>query len=404
MADGRAGKSRRRRGRALVLTGGGARGAYQVGALRAVADLCEEAALPFPIVSGVSAGAVNAVFLASRADDFRGAAQQLWNVWETIHADNVFLTNPGSLMHIGLRLIAELSLGSLMHEHHSNHLLDTTPLRDLIAPRGCDSEAIRRNLQNGNLHAVAVTATDYHSGNAVTFFDSSEPIEPWARTSRLGVQAHIRPEHALASAALPIFFPPVNVDGRYFGDGCIRLRAPLSTAIHLGAERILAIGIRYAPSATEVVWQTRGPEADGPSAPGVPSAAGLTLAEITGVLLNALLLDGLEVDVERLERINRTLELIPASQRSTQPLRTMPLTLLRPSCDLGRLASDLLHRVPLPVRHLLKGLGATDNVGWDLLSYLFFDRAYTSKLLQLGYEDTMHERESVERFLAADAA
>lgn len=396
MADEQAGGDQRRRGRALVLTGGGARGAYQVGALRAVADICGETALPFPIISGVSAGAVNAVYLASRAEDFRTGVQQLWNIWEQIHADDVFLTNPASLLQIGLRLIAEVSLGALIHEHQSNHLLDTTPLRELLTPRGCDSEAIRRNLATGILQALAVTATDYHSGNAVTFFDSDAPIEPWARTLRLGVHAQIRPEHALASAALPIFFPPVNVDGRYFGDGCIRLRAPLSTAIHLGADRILAIGIRYAPSATEVVRETRGPE------PTSLLAQRLTLAEIGGVLLNALLLDGLEVDIERLERINRTLALIPASDRGAQPLRTMPLTVLRPSSDLGKLASELLHRVPLPVRHLLKGLGATDHVGWDLLSYLFFDRAYTSKLLQLGYEDTMVERERVQRFLAAD--
>ncbi|HXX69392.1 MAG TPA: patatin-like phospholipase family protein [Polyangiaceae bacterium] len=395
MADGRAGLDGRRRGRALVLTGGGARGAYQVGALRALADLCDESALPFPIVSGVSAGAINAVYLASRADDFREAVDQLWSVWEHIRADDVFLTNPTSLLHIGFRLLVELSLGSLIHEHHSNHLLDTTPLRDLLAPRGCDSAAIRRNLGNGVLRALAVTATDYHSGNAVTFFDSDTPIEPWVRTTRLGVHAKIRPEHALASAALPIFFPPVNVDGRFFGDGCIRLRAPLSTAIHLGAERILAIGIRSSPPTGDDPGEGNGTDRVNASAPA------LTLAEIGGVLLNALLLDGLELDVERLERINRTIELIPASHRSAQPLRTVPLTVLRPSRDLGRLASELLHRVPLPVRHLLRGLGATDHVGWDLLSYLFFDRAYTSKLLDLGYEDTIAQRETVQRFLVA---
>lgn len=394
MADGRAGLDPRRRGRALVLTGGGARGAYQVGALRALADLCDETALPFPIVSGVSAGAINAVYLASRADDFREAVHQLWDVWEHIHADDVFRTNPTSLLHIGLRLLAELSLGSLIHEHHSNHLLDTKPLRELLNPRGCDSEAIRRHLASGVLHAVAVTATDYHSGNAVTFFDSDAPIEPWARTARLGVHAKIRPEHALASAALPIFFPPVDLEGRYFGDGCIRLRAPLSTAIHLGAESILAIGIRHSPQAGDVPGETRGVGAACGSGPA------LTLAEIGGVLLNALLLDGLEVDVERLERINRTLALIPASHRSAQPLRVLPLTILRPSRDLGRMASELLHRVPLPVRHLLRGLGATDHVGWDLLSYLFFDRAYTSKLLELGYADTIAQRETLQRFFA----
>jgi NTE family protein len=387
----------RRRGRALVLTGGGARGAYQAGVLRAVAAICGEAALPFPIVSGVSAGAINAVFLASRADDFGRATEILWGMWEQIHTSKVFTTEPSSLLRIATRLLAELSLGPLIRERRINYLLDTTPLRHLVVPNGCDSAAIRGFLAGGLLDAVAVTATDYRSGNAVTFFDSEAPIEPWVRTARIGVHAHILPEHALASAALPIFFPPVEVEGRFYGDGGIRLTAPLSTVIHLGAERILAIGTRCALPVQEVVEGTRGPidrETDSTEMK-VP-----TLAEIGGVLLNALLLDGLEVDVERLERINHTLSLIPSDLRAQQPLREIPMTVLRPSRDLGEQTSELLHRVPLPVRHLLKGLGATDHVGWDLLSYLFFDSAYTSKLLQLGYDDAMVERERIERFLS----
>jgi NTE family protein len=396
MIDGRSEGASPRRGRALVLTGGGARGAYQAGALRAVAAICREAALPFPIVSGVSAGAINAVFLASRAEDFPRATEDLWGMWERLHTSNVFATEPSSLARIATRLLAELSLGSLIRERRINYLLDTSPLRRLVVPNGCDSEAIRRFLSEGLLDAVAVTATDFRSGNAVTFFDCALPIEPWVRTARIGVHAHILPEHALASAALPIFFPPIEVGGRYFGDGGIRLTAPLSTVIHLGAERILAIGTRYARGPREVVDRTCGPIGGetGSSETTIP-----TLAEIGGVLLNALLLDGLEVDVERLERINRTLSLIPADRRDQQTLRVIPLTVLRPSCDLGEQTMELLHRVPFPVRHLLKGLGATDHVGWDLLSYLFFDSAYTSKLLQLGYDDTMLERERVERFL-----
>jgi NTE family protein len=348
-------------------------------------------------VSGVSAGAINAVFLASRAGDFARATEELWGMWERLHTANVFATEPSSLVQIGMRLLAELSLGPLIRERRINYLLDTTPLRRLVVPNGCDSDAIRRYLAEGVLDAIAVTATDYRSGNAVTFYDSRSPIEPWVRTARIGVHAHIEPEHALASAALPIFFPPVQVDGRYFGDGGIRLTAPLSTVIHLGAEHILAIGTRYARPDKEVVELTRGPadREPGSTEPAVP-----TLAEIGGVLLNALLLDGLEVDVERLERINRTLPLIPGDRRAQQPLRVIPLTVLRPSCDLGEQAIELLHRVPFPVRHLLKGLGATDHTGWDLLSYLFFDSGYTTKLLQLGHDDTMAERERVERFFS----
>jgi NTE family protein len=383
-------------GRALVLTGGGARGAYQAGALRAIAAICAERALPFPIVSGVSAGAINAAFLAIHADDFSRATEALWELWQGLHTSDVFVTKMGALLRNGTRLLAELTLGALIREHRSNHLLDTGPLRDLVLAYRSD-EAIRRHLVEGRLRAIAVTATDYRSGNAVTFYDTEAPIEPWTRASRVGVHTRIHPEHVLASAALPLFFPPVAVDGRYFGDGGIRLRAPLSTVIHLGAKRILAIGTRHPRTALETVEMTRGPvgaEA-GPVASRVP-----TLAEIGGVLLNALLLDGLEVDVERFERINRTLAAMPEDLQSRTPLRVIPLTVLRPSQDLGELATELLHRVPLPVRHLLKGLGATDFVGWDLLSYLFFDQAYTTKLLRLGHDDTIAQRESIERFLS----
>jgi NTE family protein len=380
---------------ALVLTGGGARGAYQAGALRAIAEICVSKALPFPIISGVSAGAINAAFVAMRADDFSRAAEALWELWHGLHTSDVFVTRPGALFRNGTRLLAELSFGPLVRARRSDYLLDTSPLRDLIVANRSDG-AIRRHLVERRLHAVAVTATDYRSGNAVTFFDAEASVEPWTRASRIGVQTLIRPEHVLASAALPVFFPPVAIDGRYFGDGGIRLRAPLSTVIHLGATRILAIGTRHPRTEEETVTITRGPVG---SETGASPTRAPTFAEIGGVLLNALLLDGLEVDVERFNRINRTLAMMPEEARARTNLRLIPLTVLRPSADLGELATELLHRVPLPLRHLLKGLGATDFVGWDLLSYLFFDQAYTTKLLRLGYDDTMAQRADVERFL-----
>ncbi len=381
---------------ALVLTGGGARGAYQAGALRAIAEIRADATVPFPIVSGVSAGAINAAFVALHADDFLRATETLWELWHGLRTSDVFVTRPGALFRNGTRLLAELSLGPLLREHRSDYLLDTTPLRDLIVANRSDG-AIRRHIVERRLDAVAVTATDYRSGNAVTFFDTEAPVEPWTRASRIGVQTQIRPEHVLASAALPVFFPPVAIDGRYFGDGGIRLRAPLSTVIHLGATRILAIGTRHPRSEEETVEMTRGPV--GTETGSAPTRVP-TFAEIGGVLLNALLLDGLEVDVERFHRINRTLAMLPKEARARTNLRVIPLTVLRPSADLGELATELLHRVPLPVRHLLKGLGATDFVGWDLLSYLFFDQAYTAKLLQLGYDDTIAQREDIERFFS----
>jgi NTE family protein len=348
-------------------------------------------------VSGVSAGAINALFVAARADDFSRATEQLWELWDGLHTSDVFVTRPSALFGIGVRLLLELTLGSAIRERRINYLLDTTPLRQLVSANAGVRGGVRRQLADGLLDAVAVTATDYRSGNAVTFFDSNTPIEPWARTARLGIHAHIRPEHALASAALPMFFPPIEVDGRYFGDGGIRLTAPLSTVIHLQAERIMAIGTRYARPIEQVIELASGPIG---FRGGSAQRRSPTFADLGGVLLNALLLDGLEVDVERLERINRTLSLIPEEQRKRQPLRVIPLQVLRPSRDLGQEASELLSRVPLPIRHLLRGLGSSEHTGWDLLSYLFFDNAYTSKLLKLGYEDTMLDRRRVEQFLS----
>jgi NTE family protein len=396
---------------ALVLTGGGARGAYQAGALRAIAKISDTRASPFRILSGVSAGAINAAYLASRTDDFRDATRDLWQVWEGLHTADVFVTDPASLFRIAVRLVAELSLGGLIRNRRANYLLDASPLRNLVQPPICDPAAIARNLRSGELRALAVTATDYASGQAITFYDSDAPIEPWVRTSRIGMRARILPEHVLASSALPIFFPPAEVDGRFYADGCIRLNAPLSTAVHLGADRILAIGVRCSPPPAEIIRRTREPiqaaaERAGRSrAKKAPAAVRTpTLAEIMGVLLNAVMLDGLETDIERLERINRTLGLMTPEARAVQPLRTLPLTVLRPSRDLGRLATDLLRRVAFPLRHMLRGLGATETVGWDLLSYLFFDRSYTTKLLRLGYDDTMAERARVERYLSCALA
>jgi NTE family protein len=351
-------------------------------------------------VSGVSAGAINALFIAARADNFAAATTELWGLWDGLHTEDVFVTRPTALFRLGARLLAELTLGPFIRERRINYLLDTSPLRHLVAANTSGTRnhgGIRRHLEGGLLDAIALTATDYRSGNAVTFFDSKTRIEPWARTARLGVCARIRPEHALASAALPMFFPPIEVDGRYFGDGGIRLTAPLSTVIHLQAERIMAIGTRYGRPVEPVTELPCDPVAiqAGSLAGRVP-----TFADLGGVLLNALLLDGLEVDVERLERINRTLSLMPEDQRMKQPLRVIPLTVLRPSRDLGEEASELLRRVPLPIQHLLKGLGSTQHTGWDLLSYLFFDHLYTSKLLKLGYEDTLSERARVEQFLS----
>ncbi len=381
----------------LVLSGGGARAAYQVGAIRALAEISRGRQTPFSILAGVSAGAINAVALASHADDFRASAERLWATWSAITPDRVYRTDIWSLGRIGSRWLEELTLGGLF-AGHINHLLDTSPLRGFLEQE-LDFAAVERNLGRGSLRGVAVSATNYHTGTAITFYATeprpAPPIEPWMRSMRLGQSARLRMDHVLASCAIPIFFPPVQIDGSYFGDGCVRLNSPLSPAVHLGAEGIIAIGVRCLRSA-----QTTG-ELNHPDQLASPA-----LSEIGGVLLNAVFLDSLESDAELLERTNGTIaRLAPAErERLRPPLRQIPILVLRPSQDLGLLAVRQHQHFPRALRYLLRGIGVTHERGADLLSYLAFAPEYIGRLLELGRADTLARRAEVESFFEASRA
>jgi NTE family protein len=374
----------------LVLTGGGARAAYQAGVLKAIADLMSDRGvhdLPFPILTGVSAGAINCAYIASKSSSFAESALGLHSLWHDLRNEQVFRTDLTSLAALGSRWIKDLSLGGAFGSSNSTFLLDTHPLSDLLR-QGIDFDGIRENVKAGRLHGVSVSATNYATGTAISFFDGVPEIEGWTRSSRLGRRETLSLDHILASAAIPILFQPVKLGGSYFGDGGIRLTSPLSPAIHLGAERILAIGIRYSrPDAvTEEINQAA-------------SMDHISVADIAGVLLNAQFLDALESDVERLERVNHTLTLIPEKTKTDYSLRTIPLLTIRPSADLGTLASEQFHKFPRMLRYLLRGLGASEEKGWDLLSYLSFDKAYTRRLLDLGYEDVLAMKDHVIEFL-----
>jgi NTE family protein len=378
----------------LVLSGGGARAAYQVGAIRALAEILGVEETPFPILAGVSAGAINAVSLAGHAHDFQIAAQKLWNTWSAITPERVYRTDIWSLGAIGSRWFKELTSGGLFGGGQINHLLDTSPLR-VFLEQELHLSAVAHHLERRRLRGVAVSATNYHTGTAVTFYgcapQASPPIKPWVRSMRLGQETTLRLEHVLASSAIPVFFPPVAIDGASFGDGCVRLNAPLSPAVHLGAERILAIGVRYLRSAQETGKLS------------YLDHAAPSLSEIGGVLLNAVFLDSLEGDVELLERVNRTVSLIAPLERRKliPPLRQIPILVLRPSEDLGSLAVRQHEHFPRALRYLLRGIGVTHERGADLLSYLAFAPEYISKLLELGYRDTLARSADVEHFFAA---
>lgn len=378
-------------GAGLVLTGGGARAAYQAGVLRGIAEVLGDAAggQPFPILTGLSAGALNAAFLAAHADDFLSATEALWDVWAHLRVEDVFRTSPGSLGALGVGWIRDLAFGGALRRSSSTHLLDTTPLRRFLDSI-IDFDAIARNVDSGCLRGVAISATSYHTGTAISFYDAAPDVQPWARTSRLGKRARLELPHVLASAAIPILFAPVRIEDEWFGDGGIRLTSPLSPALHLGADRLIAIGIRYQrPSeVTRALNETAPPMAD------------ISAADIAGVVLNGTFLDSLEADAERMQRINQTIGLMTDDQAALHPhrLRVVPLLMLRPSQDLGQLAAEEFHRFPAMLRYMLRGIGATDEKGWDLLSYLSFDRGYTVPLLELGRADTLLQRDAVRAF------
>ncbi len=377
----------------LVLTGGGARAAYQVGALRALADLRgRRGPSPFRIFAGVSAGAINAVSIAAGADDFELATSRLAETWRQLTPDRVYRTDARGLVAIGSRWVKDLSAGAIFGSSHINYLLDTQPLRDLLAET-LPLALLGQHFKQGLLRGVAVSTTSYASGLAVSFFDGAKDIEPWFRRTRIGIRQRLRLPHVLASAAIPIFFPPVRIHGLFYGDGCVRMTAPLSPAIHLGADRILALGVQSLPPVELPPEHGRAPRRDW-----------LPPSEIVGILLNSVFLDSLEADVERLERVNHTLRFVPPGDHGTAhlPLRSIPTLVLRPSQDLGTLAADQYRRVPRMLRYLLKGIGATGETGSDLLSYLAFEPEYVGRLFELGYADTMRHRVEVEAFLAPD--
>jgi NTE family protein len=358
-----------------------------VGALRALAEIAGPGPLPFDVLAGISAGAINTVALASAADGFQDAAQRLAATWQALTPDRVFRTDALRLASIGSRWLRDLSAGGLVGKSGINYLLDSAPLRELIS-RELPLGRMRRHLRAGRLRGVAVSATNYHTGAGVTFFEGSADIEPWARSTRLGLRGRITIEHVMASAAIPVFFPPVRIDGTFYGDGCVRMAYPMSPAIHMGADRVVAVSVRHLRTPTETAEREAREKADQ-----------MPLSEIAGVLLNAVFLDSLDSDLERLNRMNRTLSLVPRDRLEKLDVRPIPALVLRPSADLGKLAADEYERFPVMLRYLLKGIGAAGHSGEDLLSYLAFEPTYIRRVMELGYDDTMGRRDEVADFL-----
>lgn len=376
----------------VVLVGGGARAAYQAGVLKGISDILSEflrgGRSPFRIYCGESGGAINALCLAQHTGSLEYGTQTLWNYWKTITSEDVIRTDPGSLMKTAGTWMKDLSLGGLIGSSHAIHLLDTEPLKKYLSQR-IDFGEVHRRVALSEIRGVSIAATNYATGTAVSFFDAAADVEGWARTSRIGMRSILTLPHLMASSAIPIFFPPVPLNGSFYCDGAVRLRAPLSPAIHLGADRVFAIGLRHLRSekATLELNQTA-------------RMSEISLVDVAGVLLNASFLDNLDSDLERMGRINQTISMMPEEIRARNPqyLRVVPLHVVRPSKDLGSMASEQFEHFPRMLRFLFKGIGATPEKGWDLLSYLAFDSTYTRKLLDLGYRDAIEDREGIVNF------
>lgn len=368
---------------ALVLTGGGARAAYQVGVLQAIREIRgARPGNPFPILCGTSAGGINAVALAVFSADFNTAVRKLGWIWRNFHVDRVYRADALALLATGARWGAALTSGWMIRQTPRS-LLDNAPLRDLLA-RVIDFDAIDRSIASGRLHAVSVSASGYSSGESLAFFQAVPEVLPWQRAQRIGVRTRLGIEHLLATSAIPFVFPAIRINREYFGDGSMRQLAPISPAIHLGADRVLVIG------------SGRLAEEGRQRSDAYPSPA-----QIAGHALSSIFLDSLAVDLERMQRINQTLSAFTAAQREAagMVLRPIETLVISPSQRLDAIAGRHRGDLPRALRLVLRGVGAMRREGSTLLSYLLFEPGFTRALMELGYQDAMAKRDQVATFL-----
>ena len=388
----------------LILTGGGARAAYQVGVLAAVAQLRRDAGVsgssPFPVIAGTSAGAINAATLACHADNFDSAVDGLVHLWQNLHVEQIYCADAFGVIRTGARWLTMMSLGwavARWRRTRPRSLLDNAPLGRLLR-RWVKMERLEEMLQAGHMQALAISGSSYTSGQHVTFYQSQRAFEPWLRSQRIAVRTQLTVEHLLASSAIPFIFPAEVLDlggqPEWFGDGSMRQSAPISPAVHLGADRVLVIGAgrMHEPPSGRAVEQKARALPEGP-----PS-----LAQIAGHALSNIFLDALAVDVERLQRINNTLSLLPAAARQATSLRPIEVLVIAPSRRLDDLAAEHQGSLPPAIKGLLRSVGVAGEgkgaSGSALTSYLLFEPSFTNELINLGMSDTLARRTEVQQF------
>lgn len=372
---------------ALVLSGGGARAAYQVGVLQALADILPpEIENPFPIICGTSAGAINAVALAAHNGNFKSAVNALAAMWQRLSVGDVYLHGwtdiIKSMSYLGLSLFNQ-GIG----QTRPLSLLDNAPLWNLLGS-AINFENIEKSIASGKLLAISISAMGYTSGHTVSFFQGRPELNDWARYRRGGVATHIRLEHLLASSAIPTIFPAVRINREYFGDGALRQLAPMSPALHLGADSLFVVGVsgnRSSPKANKRIPVRHSP----------------SMGQIVGHLLNSAFVDSLEGDLEHLERMNDLLRLIPEQKRQEAGIHLRPVDnmVISPSSALDVIAGRNVRYLPKSLRFFLRAIGATAKGGGaTAASYLLFANEFISELMELGRQDTLEERENILKF------
>lgn len=366
----------------LILSGGGARAAYQVGVLRAVADIMPQGCHnPFEIICGTSAGGLNAAGLATHADCLHDGISMLETVWGEFRTNQVYRTDWPGVLHRAARWLWTMVFGRLRRDLPVS-LLDNSPLRGLLDAH-IPLERIQQAIDNGFLDALCITASGYSTGESISFFQGVPHLDGWNRSRRVGIRTAISIDHLLASAAIPMLFPAVRVNREYFGDGAVRQHAPISPALHLGAERVMVIGVGGQPA-----------EAEREKSLSYPS-----IAQIVSHILSSSFVDSLESDIERLTRINKTLSLIPEEARHQSTLRPVDVMVISPSAQvLDTIAMRHADALPKSIRMFVRGSGATQRSGSGVLSYLLFEAAYCKELIQLGYLDGCARKDEMKLF------